>query len=242
MSAGIYAALSGAIAQQTALEHTATNLANADTTGYRSIKPVFHEVMAQETEAGEPVRFSSVRRTAVSTAPGAIVETGRPLDVALGPETFLAVEAPGGERFTRAGALGLRPDGTLTTRSGQPVLDAQSKKPIVVDATQPLSIDAQGQVLSNGEPVGILRLVEFDRPEELTPEGATLLAGSAESGEARASAAPISVGALEQSNASPVTAVHDMMAATRMFDAMERAITTFKSIDQRLVTTVPKGA
>ena len=50
----------------------------------------------------------------------------------------------------------------------------------------------------------------------------------------------LEVGRLEQSNASAVKAMTDLMTATRMFEAMQRAITTFSSVNRRLVTTVPK--
>ena len=52
MSHGIYAALSGAIAQQSSLDSIAGNLANANTTGYRAVRPVFHEVLRGKTKQG----------------------------------------------------------------------------------------------------------------------------------------------------------------------------------------------
>ena len=46
MSKGIYVALSGAVAQENALEATASNIANASTTGYQRLRPVFRQVLA----------------------------------------------------------------------------------------------------------------------------------------------------------------------------------------------------
>ena len=61
MSHGIYAALSGAVAQETSLETTAQNLANAQTAGYRGARPVFHEVLSQAGRpgSGPPLRFTA---------------------------------------------------------------------------------------------------------------------------------------------------------------------------------------
>ena len=49
----------------------------------------------------------------------------------------------------------------------------------------------------------------------------------------------LTVGALEESNASPVTAMTEMLSATRMFEAFQRAIQTFHEADRRVATTTP---
>lgn len=239
MSEGIYAALSGAIAHQTSLETTATNLANASTAGYRSIRPVFHEVLAREAGAGEPVRFSSVRATSVDTSPGSLQQTERPLDIALGPQSFLGVDTPAGERFTRGGSLKVAPNGTLVTQNGHPVF-SETQERIEVPPDAEVTITANGEVKADGESVAFLRVVSFDNPRNMTYEGEGLLA-PAGADAPQQSTERIEVGALEQSNSSPVRAVTDLMMATRMFDAMERAISTINTVDKRLVTSVPKA-
>jgi flagellar basal-body rod protein FlgF len=239
MAEGIYAALSGAIAHYTSLETTAQNLSNVDTTGYRAMTPVFREVLAQAGGRGSTVRFSAIRKTAIDLTPGALRETGNPLDVALGPSSFLAVQTPAGERYSRAGSLKVAPNGTLTTQRGQPIL-GEANKPITVAENATVSISAQGEVTANGESVGFMRVVSFDRPDQMTYEGHGVLAANAEAGRPKQSTEPLEVGRLEESNASTVRAMTDLMAANRMFEAMEQAIGTFSQIDRRLITTVPK--
>ncbi|MSP25137.1 MAG: flagellar hook basal-body protein [Myxococcales bacterium] len=242
MSDGIYAALSGALASFTQLETTANNLANVDTAGYRSVTPVFREVLAQQNggnQANATVRFSTVRRTTVDTSPGAMRETGNPLDVAFPEDAFLALGTAAGERYTRAGSLHVAPDGTLSTQRGQ-VVSNEAQQPIVVDPGAHVTITEQGNVLADGESVGFLRIVTFERPGEMTYEGKGMLAANAEAGAPRPNARPLSVGHVEGSNASTVRAVTDLMSASRMFEAMEQAIGTFTTLDRRLVTTVMK--
>ena len=239
MADGIYAALSGAVAHYTSLETTAQNLANIDTTGYRAVTPVFREVLAEAQGPNATVRFTAVRRTAVDLTPGALRETGNPLDVALGPRSFLAVETPAGERYTRAGSLKIAPNGTLTTQRGQVVLD-ESRSPVVVDPRAGAEVTPQGEITSGGRSVGFLRVVSFADPGQMTYEGQGLLQASPEAGAATKSTEPVEVGKLEESNASTVRAMTDLMAASRMFDAMEQAIGTFNQIDRRVVNTVPK--
>jgi flagellar basal-body rod protein FlgF len=239
MADGIYAALSGALAHYTSLEATAQNLANIDTTGYRAMAPVFHEVLTQAQRPDSTVRFTAVRKTAIDMTPGALRDTGNPLDVALGQNSFLAIQAQGGERYTRAGSLKIAPDGTLTTQRGQPVLD-DARKRIVVDAEKGAEISPQGEVTSGGRSVGFLRVVAFARPEQMAYEGAGILQAQPEAGAPLPSKEPLEIGKLEESNASTVRAMTDMMAASRMFDAMEQAISTFSQIDRRVITAVPK--
>ncbi len=239
MGDGIYAALSGAIAHQTSLETTATNLANASTTGFRAIQPVFHEVLAEQRGPGQAVHFSAVRKSAIDTTRGGLKRTDRELDIALPKEVFLAVQTQTGERYTRAGSLEVDPSGTLKTRNGHVVMN-EAQQPIRAERDAKVLVTADGEVKANGESLGFLRLVSFNDSRQMSFEGHGLLAPMAEAGAATQSTEQVEVGKLEGSNFSPVRAVTDLMMASRMFAAMERTISTFRAIDRRLVTTVPK--
>lgn len=237
MGDGIYCALSGALAQQTALDATATNLANASTAGYRTETPIFREVLRQAGPMGT-LRFAEVQATAMSSDPGALRSTGRDLDVALPDKVFLAVQTDAGERYTRAGSLQVRPDGTLSTKDGRPVLSDKDAPIKLPPGAAPL-ISSSGEISTKDGPLGRLKLVSFAEPAWLVHEGSTLLASTNDSGQATAAAAEITVGALEDSNASPVAAMTQLLSASRMFDAFQRAIETFHESDRRVATTTP---
>src|SRR5262245_42058500 len=117
MSRGVYVALSGAVAQEHALETTATNLANAATPGYQRLRPVFREVLSQ-AKKNQNLRYAEVSQTIVDGSRGTTRSTGRSLDVALAEGNYLAVSTPRGERYTRAGSLQMTADGILRTASG----------------------------------------------------------------------------------------------------------------------------
>ena len=55
----------------------------------------------------------------------------------------------------------------------------------------------------------------------------------------RMGTALIKVGAIEESNATTVSAMTDMVTATRTFEAFQRVIEAFREADRRVVTTVP---
>jgi flagellar basal body rod protein FlgG len=237
MSNGIYVALSGAIAQETSLETTATNLANASTPGYQKLVPVFRESLARATK--EPgLRYVTAPQSGSDTSQGAARSTGNALDFVVPKGAHLAVQTPQGERYTRAGSLHVAQDGTLMTASGQPVL-SETQKPIKVPAGGEAKISNTGDVLVNGEAVGKLRIVRFANPARLAREGANLMRGTPEAGAIAASTDPLEVGAVEESNANVVSSMTDLVTASRTFEAFQRAIETFRDADRKVTSTVP---
>lgn len=231
MSDAIYSALSGAVAQQTALEYTAQNLANASTGGFLSSQPVFQDVLAQATAGGPPIHLTVITGSRLEMTPGELTNTGRPLDVALAPRDFLAVSTARGERYTRAGALRVGAGGTLDAVSGDPVL-GEDGNPVRVNLGSAVVVGTDGSVQANGTTVARLRVVTFAQPESLSPEGATLLSvGSA--GAPTPSTQPIQVGMLEGSNESAIRGMTEMLQATRLFDSFQRAIQAFHDADQQ---------
>jgi len=99
-SNGIYTALSGALAQSTALDVTANNVANASTTGYQAERAKFSEALTKAKDA------AYVKATAggIDTSPGTVSQTGNPLDVAISGDGYFGLNTAQGVRYTRAGA------------------------------------------------------------------------------------------------------------------------------------------
>ena len=239
MSKGVFAALSGSVAAQTALDVTAENLANVSSTGYHRLRPIFREVLSKTAGSSPKAaqrgnHYTAVSGTVIDMTAGVIRSTGRPLDAALPEKTFLAVGTARGERYTRNGAISVNAEGSLKIGEAS-VLDDQGR-PIRVSPDQEVTLTKDGQVLVNGETQAHLKLVSFNNPELLTPEASCLVAASAGAGTAMPSGGELTVGALEESNASPVTSMNDLIATSRSFDAYQRAIDTFREADRRVVT------
>ena len=232
MSRGIYVALSGAVAQETALETTAENLANASTTGYQRARPVFKEVLSGATrKAGSGLHSTVVDQTALDTTRGSLKSTGRGLDIAMPEGVYLGVSTANGERFTRNGALKVTSDGSLTTSSGQKVL-GEAGEPLTLTPGTEASIAADGSVTQGGAVVGRLRLMKLEAGSAMKHEAGNLLAATGPTPPV-AAAATLDVGALEESNASVVGS---------MFEAFQRMLDTFGEIDRKVLTTVPSGS
>ena len=234
MSDGIYVALSGAIAQAATLDSTATNLANASTDGYQRVRTVFREAMANAIGT----RSVSSAGTSLDTTRGSLRATGNALDVALPDQSYLSVNTPRGERYTRAGALSLGTDGVLKTTRGDALI-AEDGKPIrALTDGAPIKVTPTGEVWQGDTKLGRMRIVAFPQPDQLSPEGGALLNATPGAGAPTAAKGELTVGSIEESNTSVVGAMTDLVNAGRAFDAFQRAIDAFHQADQKVTTTV----
>ena len=239
MSDGIFAALSGAVAQERALETVANNVANVGTTGFRGDRLAFREAMSRASGGPTPtsLRYVEVDRSEVDMTEGPVRQTGNPLDLALSGQGFFVVRTPAGDRLTRDGGFMVSPDGVLTSQAGHAVLDAEPADPrrpeIRIPAgTSSLSVASDG-TLSSGEQVfGRIRVMDAP-PGSVRHEGHSLLAPV--EGTTLAPAAQFSVlqGYLEGANVSAVQGMNELISANRSFDAFQRVIQAFRDIDNR---------
>ena len=140
----------------------------------------------------------------------------------------------GTEGYTRGGSLEVSNDGTLTTRSGLPVLGDGG--PLQVPQNTTVSIGADGTVSATGtngksSPVGKLKLVTPTADQPLTRSDDGLFRSA--TGDLPADAtARVEDGALEGSNVSAVSSMVQMIAASRQFEAQMKLMTTAEANDK----------
>lgn len=110
----IHTAVSGAELAQTALRITANNLANVNTVGFKA--DMEQAKSLQITGEGYRTRFQAqLMPVATDLQAGAMMETGRDLDVAVSDKGFIVVQdANGNEAYTRSGELQVGANGQLT--------------------------------------------------------------------------------------------------------------------------------
>jgi flagellar basal-body rod protein FlgF len=122
MDKALYIGMSGAKQNMLAQRVHANNLANVSTTGFKKdfaqarSMPVFGETY--------PTRaYAMTERPGTDLAAGALMETGRDLDVAVDGDGWLAIQNGQGEEvFTRTGSLQIDVNGLLRLESGEMVL------------------------------------------------------------------------------------------------------------------------
>ena len=222
----IYLSMSGAKATMQRQDTLANNLANVSTPGFRAELQAFRAVPVEGSGASTRV-YALETTTGYDATPGAITSTGRNLDVAAKGNAWLTVQSlDGTEAYTRGGSLELSADGTLTTRSGLPVMGDGG--PLQVPPNTAVSIGLDGTVSAKSNDgrstsVGKLKLVT---PEAALTRGEDGLFRAAD-GELPADAtARVQDGALEGSNVSPVETMVAMISAARQFEAQMKMLQT----------------
>jgi len=242
MSTGIWAAASGMVGQQSALDVAAGNIANASTPGFRADRALFRQtlVAANRSVPSQSLRYAVTRTVEPDKRPGQVVSTGRPLDVALrNQDDLFVVATPQGERYTRAGSFQLTGDGRLTTAGGMTVLGPDHKPVKVSGGSGNVQISATGEVLVNGETSGPkLLVVSFAKPEGLQKEGAVLLRATPAAGGLVQKDPDLVTSSLELSNASALEGMTTLVTATREFEMLSRVVEAFSNIEQKAANNI----
>lgn len=116
--------LSGLDAYSSALSAVSNNLANLNTTGYKTETPQFSDLFYQQlgsTGSGNPIQVgngSTIGGTETNFATGSPQSTGVPSDVAIQGNGFFVVNTNGVTSYTRNGNFNVNSAGYLTTSSG----------------------------------------------------------------------------------------------------------------------------
>lgn len=212
-----------------AQEILSNNIANSATEGYQRERVAFRT----ELDRASGLAWPAQRVDGARDASGAGIQpTGAPLDVALVGPGYFAVQAPGGERFTRAGSFQTGVDGTLQTADGYPVLGDGG--PLVLPPGD-VSIGEDGAIAVNGVLVGALRVSDV-APEDLVREGQTLYAvrDGAAAGP-RPLNTRVAQGNLEGSNVETVTEMVEMIRVLREYESNNKAMNVQGDTLKRLI-------
>lgn len=234
----IYVAMAGAKQTMLAQAVNANNLANVNTVGFRQDLQGFMSVTPPGP--GFPSRTYAVdQHNGVDLSSGALVNTGRELDVAVSGEGWIAVQARDGqEAYTRAGNLRITTNGTLVTASGLPVL-GNAGSPIAIPPQEKVEIGSDGTI--SIRPVGqsVQALTTVDRIKLVNPPAADLVKGDdglMRLSDGRLASADAGVqlmsGTLEMSNVNAVNAMVDMIALSRQYEMEVKLMRTAKENDQ----------
>ena len=228
MGDGMYAALSGAVAQERAIELVADNLANVSTTGFKGSQLSFKEVLMQKSDTPNSTVQTEALASVIDFSQGALRTTHNPLDLALMGPGFFSVQTPEGERYTRNGSFHLDAKGHLLTNEGYGVLGKDGPIRLPVDGS--LEFDEHGVVWLDGSAINRLRTVNFADPQSLERQGGALWRGR----EPTVVDAPIRSGALENSNVSAVHTMNQLIIVHRSYEIYHRAMEMMRNTDHKV--------
>lgn len=248
MIRALYSAGSGMTAQQMNIDNIANNLANASTTGFKSRRTQFEDLLYQNflqpgAAAGSQTIVPSGLQLGLGTRPaanstvftqGSLTETDNPLDLAIQGNGFFQVQQPDGTTaYTRAGNFQLNANGIIVTANGNPVIPqitipAQAQS-ITIASDGTVSYTQPGQTAATI--AGQIQLANFQNPGGLNSNGNGLFTPTDASGQ------PITgnpggsdgLGTLQQgyqeaSNVSIVEEFVNMIIAQRGYEANTKVV------------------
>lgn len=233
----VYTAATGLKAHMASQAAIANNMANASTIGFRADRVVFDRLQLSgsrfetRTPASEEVVDADRR-------PGAVMQTGRPLDVAVTGDAWLTVQASdGSEAYTRRGDLQIAPTGVLETGDGFPVMG--SGGPITVPPAESVKISSDGSI--SIVPIGgnANNPQVIDKIKLASPKGTETLKGldnllHVKGGGAlpEDADAKLESGALEGSNVNMTQALVDMIENQRGYEVQANLMKEAKDMDE----------
>ena len=250
-------AATGMLAQQTNVDVIANNIANANTTGFKSGRAAFQDLIYQSQmqegaltstqgtsrpvglNVGLGVQGAGVIRL---NTQGGLAQTENQFDLAVNGRGFFVVNRPDGtQAYTRSGAFQLNAEGQLVTLDGFEVDPGLN----IPENTRSVVISPQGVVSAfvdnANEPteIGQLSLATFLNEAGMKPLGNNLLEQTTASGEATIvtpgdpGVGVIRQGYLENSNVNIIAQITDLISAQRAYEMNSRSIET---ADQMLQT------
>ncbi|SNB47040.1 flagellar basal-body rod protein FlgF [Geobacter sp. DSM 9736] len=238
MNSGLYAALSGNISAMRRLEIVTNNLANANTAGFKKDRLQFESLL----NGGQQARLTdtpvlSAERFYTDYSAGPQRQTGNTLDLALEGEGFFVINTPEGRAYTRQGNFKRDAGGKLVTIDGHEVLG--NGGPINIGIGK-VDIDARGAVVVNGEPVGMLQVVDFPKPYALQKIGNAMFIPANQAAPQPAARTLVAQGALEESNVNTVLEMANMIEANRYFETCQKVVKGYDDMTAKAANELGK--
>ena len=153
---------------------------------------------------------------------GQLHPTESNFDLALRDKGFFCIESPEGERYTRSGDFTKDAEGYLVTKEGYKVLGEDGY--IKIDGSE-MMVNEKGEVFSDSQLVGKLKVVDFDDYKILRKEGNGLIRiEESIKAEPVATAGNVQQGFLEDSNVNSVKEMVEMLTMMRTYEANQKMI------------------
>lgn len=262
MLRGFYISASGMISTQTQMDTKSNNLANTNTSGFKSAQNAFKAYpekelsrtndQLQDTPIGTiderpdigPLNFGAVSDgTYTDYSQGGFKNTGNPLDVALQGDGFFEVQLEDGESgYTRSGDFKVNGEGQLVTSQGRLVLGENG--PIELPSNiNNVNVVSDGQILGNdGQLYGQLNITQFENPQKLQALDKTIYTqGGNNPIKEETTDFRVHQGKLEMSNTNSVQAMTDMVRVSRRYEMNARSLRRQDELLQQAIQQVGRA-
>jgi flagellar basal-body rod protein FlgG len=248
MIRALYSAASGMNAQQLNVDNIANNLANANSTGYKTRRAQFQDLLYQTVlqpgaASGQQSIVPAGLQLGLGTKPssneviftqGSFSQTDNPMDLVIQGNGFFQVLLPTGTlAYTRDGAFQLNATGSLVTSNGdlvQPQITIPANAQAVTIAPDgTVSYTQPGQTAA--QKAGQIQIAGFQNPAGLNSLGQNLYQPTDASGTAtvgnpggQEGLGTLLQGYTEQSNVSIVQEFINLIVAQRAYEANSKVV------------------
>lgn len=244
MLRSMYASVSSMITLQARQGIITNNLANINTTGYKSQtlvaksfddmllhnKDNYKDGVSNVNELGSLNFGVRIDETATSYKQGTLISTENNTDFAIvGNGFFQVTDEQNNTYYTRDGSFKVNPQGYLVTNSGQYVMGINSQtgnSERIYIGSDLISISPDNSVMINGENRYKFNIVDFENYDNLTKYGNNLYKGD---GGFNSNNYSIKQKYLEGSNIDSINEVAMMMETVKEFEANQKVIQTIDS-------------
>jgi flagellar basal-body rod protein FlgG len=258
MMRALFTGASGMRGQQFKIDVTANNLANANTTAFKSDRAEFVDLLYQHLRrpggtSATGIQFPTPLQVGLGVNPisttklftqGNFVATDQPLDMVIEGDGFFKITLPDGTTaYSRDGSFKLDANGNVVTNDGM-FLDPQITVP---DNAQQLTVSPDGTLTATlpgqaqATQLGQITLVRFVNPQGLKSIGTNLYLETDSSGApledtpGQNGLGDIRQGYLEGSNVSVVDELVSLIVGQRAYEANSKSVQTS---DEMLQTAV----
>jgi flagellar basal-body rod protein FlgG len=248
MIRALYSAASGMTAQQLNVDNIANNLANANTTGYKSRRAQFQDLLYQSmvqpgSAAGQQTVVPTGLQLGLGTraasneiifTQGSFTSTSNPLDLVIQGNGFFQIRQPDGTlAYTRDGSFHQDKNGSMVTLDGNTVEPAitipQNALTIAIAADGTVSYTLPGQTAA--AQAGQIQVAGFQNPSGMNSIGGNLYLPTDASGNAvvgvpggQDGLGSLMQGYTEQSNVSIVDEFINLIQAQRAYEANSKVV------------------
>ena len=258
MLPALYVSKTGLAAQDMSLTTISNNLANVSTTGFKSDRAEFQDLLyqikrqpgAQSTQdsalpyglqLGTGVRIVGTQKNFTA---GSLQTTDQPLDMAVNGRGFFQIRQPDGTTaYTRDGTFHLDSNGQIVTANGYALEPAivvpQQAQTFTVGRDGTVSISLAG-ANATSQIIGNIQTADFINPAGLQAEGSNLFLETASSGAPQVGTPGLNgfgtmqQSTLENSNVSTVEELVNMITTQRAYEMNSKVISTADQMLQNI--------
>ena len=220
----------GLLASEQLIQYQSNDLVNLQTPGYRRSQISFATLLSNAPGSGYAAVTPDI-------SAGALLQTGRPLDLYLQPDIYFAVSAPDGTAYSRLGHLSLNAAGALVDGQGNPVHLSGNSSALTQTYLSAVTINAEGELRSNEQKIGELRFVKINGPI-IDSDG--YVRHAADIAPVPAKASVLLAGGLDASNTSYVDAMLQIFTQTRYMAGLQSAYQRINNVYDQSITELTR--